>query len=391
MTNIKILHIVTDEKFIDGAINLFDSIEGYTNEYVILDDNIESFKFIKSDKVQKKSVEWFEKHCIVSNDFNIIVLHSLVINNPTIIRSINPQISLIWFSWGYDIYQMLLPIYPLVTLKKQIRGYRKIRYKLSSLLGLAKRIIAEAIVRRGKNIKEWRMAINRIDYYSGVFYEEFDLVKKNKYFKAQRIQFNYTSKKSVVKNENKDDIAIADRKDILIGHQANPLLNHIADLHLLKEMVLPSDTNIICPLSYGPENEISKVCNEGKKLFGNRFKPILDFLPYQEYVKIYGSVKIAIYDIQRQCAVGNNLIGIWDGVKVFLPKDSMNYKHFKNLGLRVYSIEDELNIDNILKPIDLDEVKHNRDILLKHYTYENRRNVLIESLRQVSKRFLSPD
>ncbi len=34
---IKILHCVVDEKFIDGAIELFDSIEGYKNEYVIID------------------------------------------------------------------------------------------------------------------------------------------------------------------------------------------------------------------------------------------------------------------------------------------------------------------------------------------------------------------
>lgn len=387
MQEYSILHIVSDEKFIDGAIDLFDSIEGYKNEYVILDDSIRSFKYIKSDKVQIRSNEWFKKHCIISDDYNIIILHSLVINNPTIIGSINRQISLIWLSWGYDIYEIPLPVYPLITLKKQIRGYRKIGNVFFPLLIYAKRLIIEIIIKSGKNIKEWRKAISRIDFYSGVYSEEFDLLKQNKFFKAQRIQFNYRSKDSVIKHENKDDITITDRKNIMIGHQANRLLNHVENLHLLKGMDLPLDTNIICPLSYGPSNEISRICNEGNKLFGSQFKPILKFLPYQEYVKIYSSVKIAIYDIQRQCAVGNILIGIWDGVKVFLPKDSMNYKHFKNLGLRVYSIEDELNIDNILKPISIEDIKINRNILLKHYSYEICRNRLIDSLKHVTAKY----
>lgn len=384
MEKVKILHCVIDEKFIDSAIEIFDSIEGYENEYIILDDQkIKGYQYIKSQKVKTLTTKWFSQHCIDSNDYSIIILHSLMSINPNLIHAINDKITVVWLSWGYDIYEMPSPIKPLIPLKNKFRGNRKFWKLIINILKISKRIINEYIIQQGKNKKVWFKTINRIDFYSGVYPEEFLLLRKNKSFSAQRIDFNYVSKEFPIQTENLDNIIPNRGKNIMIGHQANPLLNHIADLHMLKKMNLPKDISIICPLSYGITKDINKIQKVGKKLFGSQFIPLLEFLPLDDYVKIYNSVNVAIYDIQRQCAVGNIYLAIWNGVKVFLPHDSVNYQYLKGIGLKVYSIEDEFNEYNIRNSASFEEIRSNRKILISHISYNVIKDKLGDSLKLV--------
>lgn len=120
-------------------------------------------------------------------------------------------------------------------------------------------------------------------------------------------------------------------------------------------------------------------------MFGKNFIPLLDFMPYDQYLKVYDSVNVAIFNIERQCAVGNIILAIWDGVKVFLPKSSLNYRHFINLGIRVYSIEDELNLNNIKENASREEVKENRKLLLENYSFDSVRTKLTNSLKLIEK------
>lgn len=384
MKSVKILHCVIDEKFIDGTIEIFDSIEGYDNEYVILNDNQFRHKYIKSDKVHSITMDWFWKHCIISNDYDIIILHSLLSCTPSCISRINVKIKVVWFSWGYDIYELAIPFKPLIELKSQIRGKGKwINYVITQLR-IFKRFAKGFLIKGLKTKKDWINSIKRIDYYSGVYPEEFELLKRNHRFKAQKIQFNYISKQSPIKIENQNDFPTNNRTNIMIGHQANPLLNHTECMHLIKKMGLSKHVKIICPLSYGAQHDINRIKQTGEKLFGNQFIPLINFLPFNEYSKIYNNINVAIYDIKRQCAVGNILMALWDGVKVFLPEHSMNYKHFKNLGIIVYSIEQELNLNNISNQESIENIKHNRDILLKFYSYNEVRQKLINSLQLIS-------
>lgn len=381
---VKILHIVTDEKFTDGFIDLFDSLQDYENKYVIISDNLYHFRYIKSNNVNIVTINWFVEQCIQSNKYDIIILHSLVGIKQELIHLINKNIKLIWFSWGYDIYEMPLPINPLVKLRHKIGWKWRLKYRIVTIIKFVKRYIVETIIYQSKNIWSWEQAINRIDYYSGVYPEEFFLLKRNTFFRAKKISFNYVSRNSPIKKDKIDNINIKERKNIMIGHQANPLLNHIECLYLLKKMNLPEDISIICPLSYGPKNEIEKIQKVGNKLFGKQFKPILDFLPIEEYMELYDSINIAIFYIQRQCAVGNILIALWNGVKVFLSESSINYIHFKNMGIKVYSIERDLNIENIYKRMSIEDIKSNRILLLQQYSYEVIRERIKKNLKKIS-------
>lgn len=378
----KILHCVIDEKFIDGAIELFDSIEGYQNEYVIVGKECIRLDFIKSTKVKYVSAEWYKKHCIESADYDIVILHSLMSLAPELLLKTSNKIKVIWLSWGYDTYEFPMPITPLIRLSHQIKGDIITSLK-NNIFRVIKGYLFEFFVYRFKNIVKWSNTLKRIDYYSGVFPEEYDLLKKDRRFKAIRISYNYVSRQSPLKYENFDCFDMSKRKNIMIGHQANPLLNHVDSFRYIKKLNLPSDIQIICPLSYGPKSEIKKIEEAGKMIFGNQFIPLLDFMPFDEYQKVYNSVNVAIYNIERQCAVGNILLAVWDGVRVFLPRTSMNYKHFMNLGIRVYSIEDELNLNNIMEKVSTEEIRNNRKILLENYSFDIVRLKLENALKSI--------
>ena len=82
------------------------------------------------------------------------------------------------------------------------------------------------------------------------------------------------------------------------------------------------------------------------------------------------SISIAIYNIERQSAIGNIKMNLWNGAKVFLPEKSMNLKYFKELGVHVFSIEKDLNQQNLDKVLTWEQIIENRRILLKVSSYE---------------------
>jgi phosphoenolpyruvate synthase/pyruvate phosphate dikinase len=80
----------------------------------------------------------------------------------------------------------------------------------------------------------------------------------------------------------------------------------------------------------------------------------------------------------REQAHANIVTGLWLGLRIYLSEKGIDYKHFKEIGCNVYSIEKDLNSNNtnILLPLSDEEVEYNRSILLRLYGKENvQRNI----------------
>ena len=102
---LSIIHCVTDDKFLDDAIYMFDSIEWIENKYVIVSKKNSPFNFLKSkDVINIIHPNEFQSICEKSNSCDVIVLHGFSSLQLNLIPLINKQIKVIWFSWGYDIY-----------------------------------------------------------------------------------------------------------------------------------------------------------------------------------------------------------------------------------------------------------------------------------------------
>src|SRR5690606_7080247 len=99
------------------------------------------------------------------------------------------------------------------------------------------------------------------------------------------------------------------------------------------------DFNLYVPLSYGSEDYKNRIIKKGKELFGSRFKPLEDFIPYQEYITFLKNIDILILNHRRQQGMGNTIQALGMGKKVFLNSITPQYHLFKKLGIKVFPIE----------------------------------------------------
>ena len=61
-----------------------------------------------------------------------------------------------------------------------------------------------------------------------------------------------------------------------------------------------------CPLSYGgPKKYAAKIAAYGREKLGEAFEPLMDYIPFEEYRRIWDSVNAAAYNQKRQEALGN--------------------------------------------------------------------------------------
>ena len=116
---------------------------------------------------------------------------------------------------------------------------------------------------------------------------------------------------------------------IQIGNSATPENHHVEAMEMIKGF---SEENIkvICPLSYGEEEYCRHVISKGYEYFGDKFEPITSFMGEKEYYEKISKNNIAIFNNDRQQAMGNitTLLGV--GCKVFLRSDTSMWQHYSN-------------------------------------------------------------
>ena len=88
-----------------------------------------------------------------------------------------------------------------------------------------------------------------------------------------------------------------------------------------------------------------------------------------EYINTLSSCSVVIMNHIRQQGLGNIIIMLYLGARVFLRKENPIYGFFKNEGAKIFSIEDlELNRELISEKITEEELIINRNILRKHWS-----------------------
>ncbi|MBQ1701407.1 MAG: hypothetical protein II023_06025 [Prevotella sp.] len=184
----KVIHFITDEKFLNLAIELFEEIEELDNRYInIIYDEDRPFQFITSDKVEKINIS--DIHDIITDPSvcDVIVIHNLSSLPCEQIMNIDKKIKVVWFSWGFDIYANQYPQFKLVKLKNRLKPKTiSIRYRLRMINERRRLFISQLLNKKEKERNDFRSAISRIDYYSGVYPIEYDLLKKNSFFRAKK-------------------------------------------------------------------------------------------------------------------------------------------------------------------------------------------------------------
>lgn len=364
---LKLIHCIVDDKFTKGIINEFEFLaERCNSKYVLITNKPQKeFKYISNliNNIEIVKVKDFYKY-IVSEKCDYVILHNFNSLKYSLIANVPQNIRVVWFSWGSEIYGKLLNkpfvyipnMYHKETLKLIAPTFTE---RIQSIKGDIKRSILKSVI-----IK----AVNRVDYYSGVIPEEYDMMKRLSFFRAKPVDFRYASPYGGIELSLLDEEAPILGNDILIGNSGDPRNNHADIFMKLKDIDL-GNRKIVVPLSYaGSKRYREQIKSLGKKIWGDNFVVIENYMPLQEYKKTITSCGFRIFGHERQQAMGNIGIALRTGCKVFVYKSSIIYKHFEKYQIKLYSIEEELISEGL------------KSLPSKEETYINRKRAIERSL-----------
>ena len=362
----KIIHCVTDAVFIDGVIQSFNDVLGAEhNKYVCFPEQKTGFsiRYAKRGNQIVVSNRNSALEYVHQENPDVLILHNLSSFPIEQLSKVRKGIKVVWFAWGYDLYSPFKghkPFIPVnlhhtLTQKAYDKDYRN-RLRLSLKYFRWHCLGYDRIVEEG---------INRIDYFSGVIPWEYEMMRSNRFFRAQKVDFSYCENSNEACQENLNDLAFTGN-NILVGNSDTYTNNHLDVFEELKKQDI-KDKKVIVPLNYGgPKRYRDEVLAVGKAYFKDQFVPITDFMPLNEYNQLLASCRYSIFCLERQQAVGNIRVALWNGHTIFLSKTSPLYNHFKQQGYRVFSIQDDLHLISSDHLLSDKEIIANRKIRLSN-------------------------
>ena len=152
--------------------------------------------------------------------------------------------------------------------------------------------------------------------------------------------------------------------NIMVGNSADQMNNHFEIFYKLEQFI-EQDIQIYVPLTYGNQEYAQEVIAEGKKLFGDKFKPLTEHMPFEKYLEFLGLIDIAVFNHKRQQAMGNTITLLGLGKKVFLRSDVSQWKFFKSHKIEVF---DFMNLE--IKLQDKQVKQHNSKIVKDYFSEE---------------------
>lgn len=371
--SLKILHLALDEKFIDPAIEIFNSTDQPWINHLYIFTNNKNITLVKSpaNKAVEYNLDKIEDSILPAenyNNYDIIVFHSLPKILYLQIESISKNTRLIWLGWGYDYY-------PEICLSKELMLDKTYQIYLKHIMKGAttnnkKRITTKSITKHE--------AIERLNIFSPVLPIEHKMLNSAKSWNKFPVysRWNYGHIEQLIQLAFKNKSVNGDF--ILVGNSASFTSNHIESFELLSKLEI-NDRTIVSPLSYGNSDYAKQVIFYGEKFFGHNFQPILDFLPLDEYVNNIINCGYLIMNHKRQQALGNIVIMLYLGARVFLNKGNPLFKFFLDLDIHLNStLELEENPELINTPLRKNQKVKNKAIVSEYWSKQNAINNTIQ-------------
>jgi hypothetical protein len=153
--------------------------------------------------------------------------------------------------------------------------------------------------------------------------------------------------------------------NLLVGNSADPSNFHEDVFRRLQPLVTPG-MRVFVPLSYGRKANVDKVMAAGQALLGDAFQPLLDFMPLADYQALLSTIDIALFNHDRQQAMGNMIALVGMGKKVFMRPQVTSWSVFQAAGARVFDIG---QVD--LSPLDEATRQGNMAAIRQHFSRHN--------------------
>lgn len=354
-----------DATVVDSFISMMETVYPNESKYLVIIDTASPQKVHKRENVVffERDSEDLRQFLNETNTYRHICLHSIG-DEFSLEKIHHPSMS--WIIWGWDLYEKLLYFkgYKLyVSDKEQYRIRAKGKHMPLFIYRLLTYFRDLNIYRKElKILKRIKYIItdNGCDYY--VF---------KRYFPNSPIQHLGTINYYPIENLINQGFVNSecDGSAIWVGNSASANGNHVSIFKLLSSF--SDSVKIYSPISYGDRRFIDYINNEGQRLLGDRFIPLMDFLPVDKYYSLFLNANCFIFGHYRQCGVGNILMALYFGGKCFFYKRNPLYQMYLDAGFAVFSIDDELNEESALTPLPSDVRIKNRELVKAIASYES--------------------
>lgn len=258
-------------------------------------------------------LEWLRKFAVLGGQAERIIVHGLFDSRVFLALFLQPWLlrKCYWVIWGGDLYTTLTDA---STFKLRLRELFK------------------------------RSIIRRMGYL--VTYVAGDVALARALYRTRAKHVECLAYRSnIVEAERLPAPVQAAVKTIMVGNSADDSNQHAEILEKLHQLD-DGQFEIVCPLSYGDAKYGQQVIARGKALFGARFRPLLEMMPYEQYLKLLAGIDVAVFAHQRQQAMGVSIALLGMGKRVFIRSDVPQWETFGALGLDVSRYE-ALHIDRM--------------------------------------------
>lgn len=336
-----IVHLVPDEKFIDGFIRhqekYFPEIE---NHYLVLPNKPGALKHVKSANIE-----------VISSDFNYeklltkfkktpaqVIIHGAFIRFKVFIRSAPQELIIGWIFYGYEIFGRLEEVNSFLA--PQTNNIYKKRYKANNKIKVKKEIfkLTSTSLAFPFGLTPFTRTLNRINYMAHWVKEDYNLIKKKYNLRhLQFVDFCYSNDSVSI------DKKVGEGEDLFIGNSASYTNNHLDVFDMLSTKFVQNFRKVIIPLSYGDPVYAGEVKQVALKKFGDKAFVLDSFMDKTAYFKLLGNVKLAIMGHYRSQAGGNIRFFLKNGIDVALFQENNIYKFYQRKGVEIHNLREIVN------------------------------------------------
>lgn len=362
---IRFLQVVLDDmSFFDSVTPRFEADERLlVTNVIIVKDKDYKFKCIKNH--EKVTVLWNKRMVrdfFKKGEYDVVHLYTLIPQHWNLIKYIPKDKKIIWWAWGWDLYDSFLGLDPLLKVDRLKPQTMSLIDERKSLRVLVKKLVYECL--RPINQMRRNNVLKRMDYITPVFPIEYEMLCKSYPGFRADIFFRSTSinppPEAAEKNPN---------GNVLFGNSSTSTNNHLDVWEYIKSVSLCEGQTLFMPLNYGDssygdivQQVITKECPNAKFL--------REMIEKKDYWAILRSCSYAVFGMLRQQAMGNINYCIRHGIKLFLFKDSMNYQFLKSIGVEVFAIE-EMDSNSFREPLSPEVQVNNNKALTDYRQYKN--------------------
>lgn len=364
MEKIKIVHIHTDIKFING-INRFYG-EAFENKTIIIGNRDQYKGPYESDvKYYDYSLNDYNQIIEQCQESSIVVLHNLDFVKSFIANRIPASVMVLWRFFGLELYEKM-PNYVYSEKTKEILAQEKKKRNISLDLKREFMSFLSMLKYRGTPENEInKAAFKRADFFLGLSKSEYDFLKIKWPDLPPFLQLDLSTVKSKDVKKNKSNL-------IVLGNNKNAYNNHLDIIDGIKNIKINHDFKFLLLFNYGVDNNYSQaVIKEARQV--NSIRIIEDFLPLKKFIELYSNADALVMNGYRQMAMDNIFEALKNGTKVYLNEKNVILEWLRKEGFKVYTMDDfftDLTIDNIaLSP---DDSIFNGEQLVKFTTKYNR-------------------